>query len=317
DAVAAKEMGCDDLEFNGTYGIILMESGRATEGAAEIVGLFSTENRMTDYDIDIVMDCFSYLTDWFSSLDDHFQRSSIKRTSAPLPLEQVIDPLNRFCQKYGARLKPYFELICHFALNAIPGETDDLSKLIHQIEELTSLARKFSRKPDEYFPEWFIREWKTMYIVLDERVHDHTRTMVSILYNAKDEVRDFQWLNAQLVILEELERFRVEKAVLAEDYREVAGEICEFLDTLASETKISDLHQKLERLYLSQMDDYSNGLYEVIFPEKYQEFVDKRKSKGLGSFDTPYKRSSKKIGRNDPCPCGSGKKYKLCHGRKQ
>jgi len=23
---------------------------------------------------------------------------------------------------------------------------------------------------------------------------------------------------------------------------------------------------------------------------------------------------SKKIGRNDPCPCGSGKKYKICHG---
>jgi SEC-C motif-containing protein len=26
-------------------------------------------------------------------------------------------------------------------------------------------------------------------------------------------------------------------------------------------------------------------------------------------------RSGPKIGRNDPCPCGSGKKYKLCHGR--
>jgi preprotein translocase subunit SecA len=24
---------------------------------------------------------------------------------------------------------------------------------------------------------------------------------------------------------------------------------------------------------------------------------------------------SDKIGRNDPCPCGSGKKYKQCHGR--
>ena len=23
---------------------------------------------------------------------------------------------------------------------------------------------------------------------------------------------------------------------------------------------------------------------------------------------------NKKIGRNDPCPCGSGKKYKKCHG---
>ena len=29
----------------------------------------------------------------------------------------------------------------------------------------------------------------------------------------------------------------------------------------------------------------------------------------------PVKRASAKIGRNDPCPCGSGKKYKMCCGR--
>ena len=29
----------------------------------------------------------------------------------------------------------------------------------------------------------------------------------------------------------------------------------------------------------------------------------------------PIKRASAKIGRNDPCPCGSGKKYKMCCGR--
>ncbi|NDF72843.1 MAG: hypothetical protein EB114_01485 [Betaproteobacteria bacterium] len=29
----------------------------------------------------------------------------------------------------------------------------------------------------------------------------------------------------------------------------------------------------------------------------------------------PLRRFGEKIGRNDPCPCGSGKKYKLCHGR--
>ncbi|WP_449026312.1 SEC-C metal-binding domain-containing protein, partial [Porphyromonas endodontalis] len=26
-------------------------------------------------------------------------------------------------------------------------------------------------------------------------------------------------------------------------------------------------------------------------------------------------RAEPKIGRNDPCPCGSGKKFKNCHGR--
>lgn len=29
---------------------------------------------------------------------------------------------------------------------------------------------------------------------------------------------------------------------------------------------------------------------------------------------TPFVRESDKVGRNDPCPCGSGKKYKHCHG---
>jgi len=29
----------------------------------------------------------------------------------------------------------------------------------------------------------------------------------------------------------------------------------------------------------------------------------------------PFVRPGEKVGRNDPCPCGSGKKYKQCHGR--
>jgi preprotein translocase subunit SecA len=29
----------------------------------------------------------------------------------------------------------------------------------------------------------------------------------------------------------------------------------------------------------------------------------------------PYVRDAPKVGRNDPCPCGSGKKFKQCHGR--
>ena len=29
---------------------------------------------------------------------------------------------------------------------------------------------------------------------------------------------------------------------------------------------------------------------------------------------TTYRRPGSKIGRNDPCPCGSGLKYKKCHG---
>jgi len=34
-----------------------------------------------------------------------------------------------------------------------------------------------------------------------------------------------------------------------------------------------------------------------------------------GQAVEPFVRDSAKIGRNDPCPCGSGKKYKHCHGK--
>ena len=29
----------------------------------------------------------------------------------------------------------------------------------------------------------------------------------------------------------------------------------------------------------------------------------------------PIRNSGQKVGRNDPCPCGSGKKFKNCHAR--
>jgi uncharacterized protein YecA (UPF0149 family) len=33
-----------------------------------------------------------------------------------------------------------------------------------------------------------------------------------------------------------------------------------------------------------------------------------------GAPQGPVRNTEPKIGRNDPCPCGSGKKYKKCHG---
>ena len=32
---------------------------------------------------------------------------------------------------------------------------------------------------------------------------------------------------------------------------------------------------------------------------------------------TTVRRQTPKVGRNDPCPCGSGKKYKKCHGAQE
>lgn len=33
-----------------------------------------------------------------------------------------------------------------------------------------------------------------------------------------------------------------------------------------------------------------------------------------GPPQEPIRRAEPKVGRNDPCPCGSGRKHKKCHG---
>ena len=45
------------------------------------------------------------------------------------------------------------------------------------------------------------------------------------------------------------------------------------------------------------------------------ELVTKNKdNSSIKKIDPSTNIVSKKIGRNSPCPCGSGKKYKFCHG---
>ena len=58
--------------------------------------------------------------------------------------------------------------------------------------------------------------------------------------------------------------------------------------------------------YRTQKDDSGNGA-PANDPTK-QDTREPRRHE-------PIVRQEKKVGRNDPCPCGSGKKYKNCHGK--
>ncbi len=70
----------------------------------------------------------------------------------------------------------------------------------------------------------------------------------------------------------------------------------------------------------------NTGVVEFLAKYKYEDVVrehhersDFKKRDGVWYFvdgklvQAPY-RAEEKVGRNDPCPCGSGKKYKKCHG---
>ena len=85
------------------------------------------------------------------------------------------------------------------------------------------------------------------------------------------------------------------------------------IETMEEDTEVSLAFDK-EKLYKNMVDARADWLYELpqwndIYDEETRKrlFLEQRKSGTI--------RKEKKIGRNDPCPCGSGKKYKKCCGR--
>jgi len=49
--------------------------------------------------------------------------------------------------------------------------------------------------------------------------------------------------------------------------------------------------------------------------ESASALTDNSEPKEAEEVAQPFVRDGKKVGRNDVCPCGSGKKYKQCHGK--
>lgn len=63
------------------------------------------------------------------------------------------------------------------------------------------------------------------------------------------------------------------------------------------------------------MDVISNGDFAVTNYQGKTTFSFRIPSQTTIDFVAPHQASSRKIGRNDPCPCGSRKKYKKCCGQ--
>lgn len=64
-----------------------------------------------------------------------------------------------------------------------------------------------------------------------------------------------------------------------------------------------------------ESETLSDTEYSKAFDELMQSMKPKHIRRILGETTEPYVNPYKNIGRNDPCPCGSGKKFKKCCGR--
>jgi uncharacterized protein len=114
---------------------------------------------------------------------------------------------------------------------------------------------------------------------------------------------------------------------LADKYGITVKEMTGFLDgineSLKKENPIEEMTEDTEvslgfdteKLYKNMVEADAPWLYEL---EEWNDIYteDERKELYLAQKKSHTVVNGPKVGRNDPCPCGSGKKYKYCCGRK-
>ena len=85
------------------------------------------------------------------------------------------------------------------------------------------------------------------------------------------------------------------------------------IDTMDEDTVVNLVFDK-EKLYKNMVAARADWLYEL---PQWEEIFSESELKKLykEQKESTTIRKGKKIGRNDPCPCGSGKKYKKCCGK--
>lgn len=233
------------------------------------------------------------------------------------PIGTVAEKFSAFLNQVGSRIHDYEEQLAGILLCACVAaamdEGEEIHNLVDQIKEL--LPINFS----EDIPEEIAEAYDLME---DERFSEMMKLTIEAFmllddmeYPEEDfeEYARFMQLDAFLCQLEAWPKQRGELELLKKEYpdiyecgtdvwemlRQSKGNKGYMLDSVLAEYRKMELKFKC-------------GHYYELYPEKRRKTAKIQwDSQETGTFV----RQGRKIGRNEPCPCGSGRKYKNCCGR--
>ena len=154
--------------------------------------------------------------------------------------------------------------------------------------------------------------------VLDEKYRDFD--LESILELAKliyIQILDTQWKD-HLTNIEQLkEGIGLRGYAQVNPLNEYKKEAFDMFGTMTQRIE-AEMVLYMYRLDVSDEDvalEESRNEQEMVFSHaEASGFGDAPAGEALQT-SAPVRRTTPKVGRNEPCPCGSGKKYKFCHGR--
>ncbi len=162
----------------------------------------------------------------------------------------------------------------------------------------TNLKKAYETKGEEMMRAF---EKSIMLITIDEAWKEHLRELDDL----RTAVQNASYEQKDPLLIYKFESFNLFKKMVGENNRNVVSTIVKASIPISDSSGVQQAKERRRQDFSklrTQKDEFS-------------------RSSGGGEDKKPKKlepvRVEKKVGRNEPCPCGSGKKYKQCHGKGQ
>jgi preprotein translocase subunit SecA len=150
--------------------------------------------------------------------------------------------------------------------------------------------------------------------LIDEAWKEHLRAMDDL----KQSVQGAVYEQKDPLLIYKFEAFKLFKELNADTSREIVSFLCRSGIRVQEDNRQQQQQQPLPQQIREAREEKTDM---SRLRASHQEFENGRSAE-VEEYATnaePVKqdpvRNGPKVGRNDPCPCGSGKKYKQCHGK--
>lgn len=207
-------------------------------------------------------------------------------------------------------------LLCE--INLSKDEFENLKKE-EIIQRVLDASKEFYDRKEQFLGTEFMAQLERIATlqIIDEKWREHLREMDDLRegihlrsYGQKDPLLEYKAEAYSLFVqlIKSINRdivkfvFRYFPPIIEREVR-AAGRIRKDLPTLR---KVMPEQSSLQFSHSETLPQF------LVSPFSGQQNVESGDFKPVKT----YRKTEKEIGRNDPCPCGSGKKYKHCHGRK-
>lgn len=304
----AYAMGCRDVEFLNDYALICKDRDEYARGITLLFELIEVGSSDRKNNVMNLLNAYAGL--FMLSLLSGCER-----------LEDIRHSFLGFLDEMSPYMAEYEDYLGDMLLSVVCGlKMENRFKAEDEKIICEKLRRGIGREKADIFWKDIMINAECGLIPEDDRLSDPWKAWCELILMEEyaegeldEQTKRFILSDCKLCILEEWPDIKMESDIIREDYHFFYGIIQEYVETLEQNNNIDYLRGKMMKDYDRLQRYFPEGLYGEKYgkhqsqPDMFWEDDD---------FDMePYMRSQPKIGRNDPCPCGSGKKYKKCCGK--